>query len=57
MKVTKVVIDEGDKSVIVIDDVDVLDGVLSFTIHQDAGDKPRLILQLEMTDVEVDRKV
>lgn len=57
MKVTKVIIDEGNKSVIIVDDSNHLDNVLSFTIHQDAGQMPRLILQLEMTDVEIEQLV
>lgn len=57
MKITRVIIDEGDRSQIVLDDSMVLDGVLSFTIHQDAGHPPRLILQLEMIDVEIEQLV
>lgn len=57
MKVTRVVINEGDKSQIVVDDSYILDGVLSFTIHQDAGQPPKLLLQLEMVDVEIEQNV
>lgn len=57
MKVTRIIIDETDTngSQVVIDDSIVLDGVMSFTIHQDAGQRPRLILQLEMTDVDIEK--
>ncbi len=57
MRVTKVIIAEGNDSVILVDDSAHLEGVMSFTIHQDAGQQPRLILQLEMTNVDIEQLV
>lgn len=55
-RVTKVVIADGHlKSKVIIDHYDELDGVMALTVHQDAGAPPRLILQLELNNVDIER--
>lgn len=55
--VTKVVIGKRpEDSKVIIDRVDELDGVMAITVHQDAGALPRLILQIELTNVEITRE-
>lgn len=57
MKVTRLIIHETDTngSQVVVDDSFVLDGVVAFTVHQDAGKPPRLIVQFEMRDIEIEQ--
>lgn len=55
-KVTKVIIGKRpEDSKVIIDGLDELDGVMALTVHQDAGALPRLILQIELLNVEITR--
>lgn len=55
-KVTQVVIGKRpEDSKVIIDGLDELDGVMAITVHQDAGALPRLILQIELLNVEITR--
>lgn len=57
-RITKVVIGKGmhgQDSKIIIDNYDELDGVMALTVHQDAGAPARLILQLDLNNVDIER--
>lgn len=56
MKISRVVIGESSEDTqVVLDDSYVLDGVISLTIHQEAGAPPRLILQLALKNVDIEQ--
>lgn len=57
MKITRLIIDEGDKSAVILDDSMHLDGVKSFTIHKEHGQPTILILNVDMIDVEIEQIV